>query len=103
MINDQTLQGTVGSIPSGNTASNQPQAHTYGEQKEKAFTGIENINITMDSYSNGAHASVEIRLSKAPSSVEDLAHTIASDYLKYRGINMTLDELIDEYLPEHTV
>jgi len=97
---NQTLQGA---IPAGNTPTSISTNFTYNNATEKAFVGIESFSTSVDSYSKGAHVSVEIRVSTIPQSIEDLAHTIASDYLKSRGINMTLDEIIDEYLPEHTV
>ena len=97
---NQTLQGA---IPAGNTPTSTSTSFTYGNATEKAHVGIESFNTSVDSYTKGAHVSVEIRVSTIPQSIEELAHTIASDYLKSRGINMTLDEIIDEYLPEHTV
>jgi len=97
----QLNQIPQGSILAGNTATR--VTSTYDNTKEQAHTGIERFSTSVDSYTKGAHISAEIRVSKVPQSIEDLAHIIASDYLKSKGIDMTLDEVIEEFLPEHTV
>jgi len=95
-IGNSTLSTTVNdSINAIFTSSS-----TYGVNVEQSMYGIESFNINVHAWQDGAQVDVKIRTSEVPRSPEELVKIIANDYLKAKGINKTLDEIIEEFLPE---
>jgi len=87
-------------------ASNEPNS-TYEVEKlnesDHRLLGIESFSTEVNAWNPGVNVTVELKLSTAPGSVEELVQIVTNDYLKSRGIPDTIEEIISNKYPEHLI
>lgn len=65
---------------------------------------IDAVNIRIDATPHG-YVTVDLSMivERAPSDINDMYLMLANNYLKGKNISMTLDEIIENFLPEHMI
>lgn len=65
------------------------------------ISGVTNVSVNMQH--DGITIELSMRVDKAPQTIDDIPLIMANDYLKKRNIDMTLEEIINKFLPEYTL